>query len=211
VRRPAVLAVLLLALPATALGAREQRVGANLDGDARGELLEPVKVADGSGFAQVAYRLDDLCEADHVMHEYRLHRPQDQAAVQVAETDGDRERPEVRIIASSGAAGRAGIVKVVRLTDQDAPASCPKPRTLFLWSSTNPHPGTPKGWGVAAFGVRYAAVRHGSARRDILITDSLAGPQDSYARPSRRRVTRWRYDRAKDRYAIASSRTTKLR
>lgn len=210
-RRPAALAVLLLALPATALAVGERRVGANLDGDARGELLEPVKVADPSGFAQVAYRLDDLCEADHVMHEYRLHRPQDHAAVQVAETDGDRERPEVRIVASSGAAGRAGIVKVVRLTDQKPPAACPKPRTLFLWSSTNPHPGTPKGWGVAGFGVRYVAARHGSARRDVVITEGLAGPNDAYARPSRRRVTRWRYDRAGDRYTIASSRTTSIR
>jgi hypothetical protein len=209
-RRPLLVAALLLALPATALAIDDGRVGANLDGDARAELLEPEKVADSYGYEQVAYRIDDLCEADHVMHHHRLHSPQDNAAVQVAETDGDRERPEVRIVASSGASGRAGIVEVVRLTDQPA-GGCPQPSTLLLWSSTNPRPRAPKGWAVASFGVRYRAARPGSARRDVVITDHLAGPEDSYARPSRKRVTRWRYDREPGRYVIASSRITRLR
>jgi hypothetical protein len=209
-RRSALLAVLLVALPATAFAVDDGRVGANLDGDARGELLVPDKVKDRYGHEQVAYAIEDLCEADRVMHHYRIQRPMDNAAVDVAETDGDRERPEVRIVASSGAAGRTGIVKVVRHSHADGQA-CPRPRTLFLWSSTNPRPRAPKGWSVASFGVRYRAIMGVSGRRDVVITEGLAGPGDSYAQPSRQRVTRWRFDRKLDRYVVRSSRTTRLR
>ena len=157
-------------------------------------------------------------EFDTLRYGYRVERPilQDDcrtyrlapyhdtyALLEARELDGVAERPEILLEGRSGAAGRAGITKVLR--HGAVAGTCAAPRTLFSYSSRTPSPRPPRGFYVASYGV---TVRKD---RSLRLFEALARNSEPAIAARRQRVSVWRYSAAKDRFTRRSSRTTTIR
>jgi len=187
----------LLAVPAFARSITEP-TKVNLDADPDPEQIVPLTVADASGIPQKSIVIYDQC--DGTEHAYKLGTPQDNVDVLVQEVDRTTARPELRLIGSSGAAGGVGFILLARLGSDKLTSGCPMIVPLFRWTSTEPSPKPPKGYSVSNFGVRYKDLTPRYQGKEIELTEGLASRRDPPCCPSRRRVSRWRYDSSRDRY-----------
>lgn len=168
-------------------------VTANLDSDAHRERVASVEVRDEFDYVQHRIVLEDDCR------NFALSRAYDQVArLRAAEIDDVTARREVHFELRSGAAGRAGLTRVVRL--DRAPDGCSRPRVLWTYSSTRPVPGPPRGYYVANYG---ATVRRGRIR----LHEYLARNDQPPIAARRERISTWRYDRARGRFTRRSVRT----
>jgi hypothetical protein len=200
---PIALALALFAVPALAdSGAGTSSIkgptSVNLDADPDLEEIMPLTVADPSGFPQKSIVVYDQCRGTELG--YHLGTPQENVDVVVQEVDGTTSRPEIRVIASSGASGRVGFVLLARLGSDKLTTGCPMVVSLFRWSSTDPSPKPPKGYSVSNFGIRYKDLTPRYQGKEIELTEGLAGNSDALCCPSRKRVSRWRFDAKRDAY-----------
>jgi hypothetical protein len=187
----------LLAVPAFARSITES-TEVNLDADPDPEQIVPLTVADPSGIPEKSIVVYDQCGGTE--HAYKLGTPQENVDVLVQEVDGVTARPELRLIGSSGAAGGVGFISRARLGSDRRTGGCPKIVPLFRWTSTEPSPKPPKGYSVSNFGVRYKDLTPRYQGKEIELTEGLASRRDPACCPSKRRVSRWRYDSSRDRY-----------
>ena len=198
--RAAIIAVALAlaSLPAFASGAITEATQLNLDTDPDLEEIVPLTVSDPDGGPQKSIVLYDSCGG--TQQAFRLGTPQDNVDVVVQEVDGTTASPEIRLIGSSGAAGRVGIVLLARLGSARATRGCPSVVSLFRYSSVDPKPRPPKGYAVAGFGVRYKDLTSRYRGKEIELVEGLARRGGALCCPSRKRVTHLRYDTKRDRY-----------
>lgn len=163
--------MLILALAAALI---TSPVSVNVDVDPERERLVPEIVEDVHGFEQRRVVLEDGCGR------FRLLPPHDTIAVMTArELDDVTDTREILVEGRSGAAGRAGTTRVLRF------AGC-RIRTLFAYDSARPRHRAPRGWYVAAYGLR---ARRGTLRLD----EYLARNSEPAIAASRRRISVWRY------------------
>ena len=217
-RSPAVALALVLALPGVALADRlvlgpdaTEPVEVQLDGDAHLERLVPERVRDSVGFEQRRIVLEDDCGPEGAGRRIRLSSLHDRAVATLVEADRE-PRTEIEVHASSGASGRVGQVKVVRLgaPRPGAALRCEALHTLFSYFSTRPRYRPPRGWYVNGFGIRLAEYARRYRGKEIRLDESLGDRDDPGCCPSRRRISHFRLGRG-DRYVRYRTRTIPLR
>lgn len=146
----------------------------NVDADKAYERLIPQAVEDRHGYEQRRVVLEDGCGR------LVLLRPHDSIATMDArEVDGATTRDEIVVEGRSGAAGRYGTTRVVRMD------GC-RPRALFSYRVDRPPYRAPRGWYVATYGVRVARGR-------LRLDEYLARNGRPEVTASRRRTSTWRY------------------
>ena len=181
----------------------------NLDADADLEEIVPLTVSDPTGAPEKSIVVYDRCGGTE--HAFKLGSPQENVDVVVGEVDAATSRPEIRFIGSSGAAGRVGQIVLARLGSEDIKTGCPMLVSLFRYSTVDPSPRAPKGYAVAGFGVRYKDFAPRYQGKEIELTEGLASKHDALCCPSRKRISRWRYDSKKERYVRYLARVVKRR
>ena len=193
-------AVLALATVPGLAGAKtiSEATQINLDTDPALEEIVPLTVSDPTGSPEKSIVVYDECGG--TQNAYKLGSPQENVDVVVGEVDGASSRPEIRFIGSSGAAGRVGQIVLAHLGSDRAQTGCPALVSLFRYSSVDPSPRPPKGYAVAGFGIRYQDLTARYRGKEIELTEGLASGHDALCCPSRKRISRWRYDPRKDRY-----------
>lgn len=211
---PIAAALALLAVPALAdTGSGTSSItgptSINLDADPEPEEIVPLTVADPSGFPEKSIVVYDQCDGTELG--YKLGTPEENVDVVVQDVDATTSRPEIRVIGSSGASGRAGFVLLARLGSDKVTTGCPMVVSLFRWSSTDPSPKPPKGYSVSNFGIRYKDFTPRYQGKEIELTEGLAARGDALCCPSRRRVSRWRFDAKHDSYVRYSTKLKRLR
>ena len=205
---PPLLALAVLAAVPLARGQVTKPVEANLDSDPAPERLVVTDIQAGQ-FTQHNVQLQDTCDGAPVTYDL-LPKPQDVIdRLRVVRAEG-RKRPDTLVVAVSGASGRAGVAELERYDDAqtaEADGGCTQPKVLFSYDSTNPRPRPPRHFTVAGFRVSVRNLTKRFHGREIRLVEGLAGPHDALCCPSRLRVTRLRYDRARDRYVRYAVRT----
>jgi hypothetical protein len=155
----------------------------NLDGD---RAKEEVIAADHHNCAHTEFRayvhLRDRCRGA-----WRTYDLQSEGDVlqrfRIANADGRTTRPEVFFVTRRLGPVARGIAEVVRLDDR--PSGCARVRALFRYS-----PGDPA---LQSFDVELKNVAPQFPGLEIVLTEAKEVAQ---------RVTRYRYDRTRDRYVV---------
>ena len=114
----------------------------------------------------------------------------------VRDLDGVTKRPEILIDARNGAAGHAGIVKVVRYTGR----GCASPRTLFRYATDRPQLAPPAGYGITQFWVNVRNYERRFAGLELRLSEYYVDGDDSLCCPSAVRRTFFRYSRCRGAY-----------
>jgi hypothetical protein len=177
--------ILALAAALAASGPIEEPLTTNADADEALEQLVPDPVKDEFGFEQRRVVLEDDCGSFVLLPVHDTI-----ASMSAREIDGATKQREILVEGRSGASSRAGMTRVLRFTD------C-KVRALFAYDSNKPRYKAPRGWYVAAYGVR---VRRGR----LTLDEYLARDDKPAVTASRRRTSVWRY--AKTRFVRTSVR-----
>ena len=181
----AVLLPLALAAPALAQGVQTLKT-AQLDRDTALESLVPEIKRDRFGFEQRQAVLRDRgCRARVLMGPHDVL-----AELRAREIDGRGGRKEILVEGRDGAAGRAGVTRVLRKPD-----GCRRPRVLFDYSSATPDPPPPSGYDVASYGARVT-------RGQIEVTEDLARDGEPAVSAEESRQIIWRYDRISGRFEV---------
>ena len=191
----------VLAAVPLAHGQVTKPVEADLDSDPAPEHLVVTDVTTDQ-FTQHNVQLQDTCAGAPVSYDL-LRQPQDIIdRLRVVRAVGG-DRPDILVVAVSGASGRAGVAELERYDDAQpgsGEGGCTQPKVLFSYDSTNPRPRPPRHFAVAGFRISVRNLTRRFRGREIRLVEGLAGPHDALCCPSRLRVSRLRYDRARDRY-----------
>jgi hypothetical protein len=121
---------------------------------------------------QGAWRTYDLHSEGDVLQQFR-----------VVNADGRTRRPEVFFVTRRRSLVAHGIAEVVRLDSR--PSACPRVRALFHYEPTDP--------GLQSFDVELKDVARQFPGLEVILTEGREIAQN---------VTRYRYDRARDRYVV---------
>jgi hypothetical protein len=157
----------------------EQRV--NLDGDRPKEEVVAADTHDCQhttfrAYVHVrdrcrgAWRTYDLDSESHVLGRFRI-----------VNADARTRRPEVFFVTQENSPVAHGVAKVVRLDDR--PSACARVRELFSYTPTNP--------AVFSFDVELKDVTRQFPGLELVLTEGREVAQT---------ITRYRYDRKRDRY-----------
>jgi hypothetical protein len=193
------------ALPGAAVAASSTEV--NLDGDPEPERLVVRDIVTGDPPYQLTQQtaaIEDTCAGQPAAFEL-LREPEDHVdTLRALQAQDIGERPEILVLASSGAAGRAGAAKLARYED------CASARTLFSYDTATANRRLRR-YGVAFFRVSLRNLTRRYAGREIRLTEGLATRSDALCCPSRRRVTLLGYNAGRDRYVAYSRRVVRVR
>jgi hypothetical protein len=207
-----------------ALAASNRPRSANLDSDPALERVVPrslCEAADGTltppqprcaddQFKRRRIEIEDSCAG--AVHAIPISSVQDFVyRLRVVEADGATSRPEVFFDIRSGATGRGGEARVVRLDDA-APGACPKALTLFRYPSRATLGPVPRGasghddWSpsLGNYSRRYRG-------REIRLTETYVDRNDAFCCPSFKRVSYFRYNRARERYVRYLTRVSRIK
>lgn len=184
------IALLLLAIPATALAGHDgnaKPVRANLDGDPQLERLSVRHVRGQEGMHRPVLR--DDCDAHPVS--WRLSPAHERVAVLgVRELDGRSARPEIHTESRSGIAGGAGVARVFRYLRSGS--GCSSPKRVFAYSTGKPKPELQDDLWVTNFAVNIGNYRARTRALEISVYESLAYTDQPAAAATGGRTTHWR-------------------
>ena len=187
------LAVLLSAfgLAAAPPGQIDRPLRANLDADAASEIVQPEAVGK-------RWRLALIDQCQEKEQRYVLSPAYDFVdRLEVAEADGNAKAPELLYSLRNGA-GNAGTVRIAKL---DGPAkACPKPATLFTYTTARPTARPPAGYVLADFEVTVKENASRYAGREIRVVEQYAKGRSMLCCPSASRTTWFRLDPKKKAY-----------
>ena len=191
--------VLLLAAPASAWVGPEQRIG-DLDGDGQGETVSAKRVdipGVANAFDQTEIRVADTCP-DGQQFEARIAGPQDNLALMRLKAADTRPGREVFVDLRSGAAGRLGEARLVAWRER-AGFPCAAPRNLFFYKDpSRPPRGATRSVSSFLISVRNVVRRYRGL--EIALDERFLRRGDANCCGTFKKVTYWRYSRARDRY-----------
>ena len=160
-----------------------------------------------------ARRLDEFRFAprveDDCLGARRLGPVNEAVAIEAIKVRTSAAPPLLWTSGSSGATGRVGHFRLHRLGPPPGVGGCPTLKTLFAFPG-DPRfrlPRPPRGTDPGSFSARPRVV---DGRLQIRTTEGLYRVRDAGCCPSFARTTDWRYDRERDRYVRARSRTRRL-
>ena len=138
--KPALLALAaaaVLGVPAALAARADQPIRENLDDDPEEELAIPQPLgADGGSRRRVV--VVDSCHYRSTV--YIVSPVYDKVDfLRAMDVDGRRPAKEILFSMSNGTSGQSGYFKLLRMATPLRPANaCPRPKTLFTWSSSRP-------------------------------------------------------------------------
>lgn len=195
----AALLALVLAAPAAAWVGPEQKVG-DLDGDGQGETVSSKRVdikGVANAFDQTEVRVADTC-ADGRQFDARIAGPQDNLALMRLKSADTRPGREVFVDLRSGAAGRLGEARLVAWR-QRAGFPCRAPRNLFFYKDpTRPPRGATRD--VSSFLISLRNIVRRYRGLEIALDERFLRRGDATCCGTYKKVSYWRYSRARDRY-----------
>jgi hypothetical protein len=214
-----------LVLPAGTAGAAERSVSADLDGDGAAERvvarqlceaidggsLRPAQPPCGDGeFPRQRIEIEDSCSGQLVTHV--ASSVQDNVyRLRVREADGLTGGPEVFFDLRSGATGRGGDIRVVRL---DQSGGCSVVRTLFRYPARATRGAIPKRRGAVgrdSFSVSVRELQRRYRGRELRVTETYVDRDDAFCCPSFRRVSLWFFARNLDSYVRYKTRVKRIK
>jgi hypothetical protein len=202
VRKLSLTALLALAVsaPAFAFTGVVTKHG-DLDGDAAKETVYTSRVdlpGVADEFDQTEVRVSDTCAATPV--DQRIGGPQDGLVTLKLRRIDTRKGAEVFLDMRSGASARQGEARVVAWRKHSG-TPCRKARNLFKYKSTKPtHPPRGTNGEVSSFEVK---VRERAARyrgKEVVLSEVFTRPGEPLCCGSVRKLSYWRYSRARDKY-----------
>jgi hypothetical protein len=130
--------------------------------------------------------------------------------LRVVELDGTTERPEIFFTIRSGASGRGGELRIVRYGESGG--TCPGARRLFRYPIKSTLGRIPRGAvGRVNFYASVRDVRKGFPGREVRLVETYVDRDDAFCCPSFRRVSFFRFDRARDLYVRYATRVRRIR
>jgi len=223
------LALTLLLVPAAvASGDAAGPISANLDNDPQLERLVPEEVCESiktgsdrptpppcgeTEFSRHRIVVQDTCPGDQPRR-ITLSSVQDTVdRLRVVEADGKTKRPEIFFDMRSGATGRGGEIRVVRYSPP-AGIACHggKARRLFRYPSHATLGRIPRGAaGHDSFSAFLGNYERRFAGKEIRVIETYVDRDDAFCCPSFRRVTYFRFSRARDEYTRYRTRVTRIK
>jgi hypothetical protein len=220
----ALAAFALLAIPSLAAGqgVTEPKV-VNLDGDPALEQVIPQEVCTSltSGAAAAVCTNDQYPQRRIVIEDTCNNTPRAvvvssvQDAVyrlEIANLDGLTPRPEIYFDMRSGAAGRVGDTRIVRLDDPVTAGACEQVRTLFRYPSRRTRGKVPRGAKYRDnYGVRVKEFSKRYPGKEVRLTETYVDRNDPFCCPSFKRTSYFGYSGGKDVYERYSTRVTRIK
>jgi hypothetical protein len=203
--------MLAFATAAPAFVGPEQRSG-DLDGDGDAETVRAARVdlpRIDDQFDQTDIRVSDSCGGQAL--DQRVAGPQENLALLKLKAADTRPGLEIFSDLRAGAAGRVGEADLVAWRPAQG-FPCRVPRRLFHYESANPTR-APKGasGGVGSFLVSLRDKTRRYRGLELTLDERFLGARDPACCPRTRKVTRWRYSRARDRYIRYQTRVKRIR
>ena len=220
-----VLAGLLAVTALPAARAAEKTISANLDSDPApeqvagrllcgttdGKLVVPQPTCSTDQFPQRRIEVTNACAGKP--YTYAISSVQDFVdRLRVTEADGATARPEIFFDIRSGASGRGGEARVVRIRDE-GPQGCP-PGVERLWSypSRSTLGRVPRGAsGHDSWSPTLRDFSRHFKGKEIRLRETYVDRNDAFCCPSFARTTFFRFNRAKDRYVRYSTRVKRIK
>jgi hypothetical protein len=189
-----------------------QQKSGDFDGDAGAETARAVRVdipRVENAFDQTQIRVSDSCDGQAL--DSPVSGVQDNLALMRLKQADGRAGDEVFFDLRSGAAGRVGEARLVAWRSS-AGFPCRVPRDLFLYETERPTR-VPKGGNgdVASFliSIRERTKRYRGL--EVALDERFLRPGDANCCGSIKKVTYWRYSRARDAYVRYASKLRRLR
>ena len=205
-RRPAILAALILALtfaaPASGLF-REKSVSGNLDSDSNIEKVVAERVPDPTDpnddtLAQTAVDVVDQCGSTEVR--VRIAGPQE-ALAELKLVDADTH-PGKDVLADlrSGASGRVGEVRLVSWRPTSGTPICAEAHDLFKYQSAHPTHRPPHSVAMTDFVVSVKNFTRRFRGNELRLSEGWATRTDALCCPTYEKLSFYRYVKARDRF-----------
>jgi hypothetical protein len=205
-RRPAILAVLVLALvlaaPAWGLF-RSKSVSGNLDSDANIEKAVAEKVPDATdpnddSLAQTAVDVVDQCGPSEIR--VRVAGPQEALVVLKLVNADTHAGKDVLADLRSGASGRVGEVDLVSWRPNPGAQICAGPHYLFKYNAAHPTHAPPRTVSMTDFVVSVKDFTRRFRGNELRLSEGWATRTDALCCPTYEKLSFYRYVKARDRF-----------
>jgi hypothetical protein len=202
VRKLTLTAILALALAAPALGfsGTVTKTG-DLDGDSAKETVYTAKVdlpGVADEFDQTEVHVSDTCGSTTI--DQRISGQQDGLVTLKLRRIDTRRGAEVFFDMRSGASARQGEARVVAWRKHSG-TPCRKARSLFKYRSTKPtHRPSGTTGEVSSFDVKVRERARRYRAKEVVLSEVFLRPGEPFCCGSVRKLTYWRYSRARDKY-----------
>jgi hypothetical protein len=206
------LSALLVGVLLPAAQGANRTISANLDSDRSLEQVVPRQVcesADGAltvppcsddQFPRRRIEIEDSC--DGKPYTFAISSVQDFVnRLRVTNADGTTKRPEVFFDIRSGATGRGGEARVVRIVNDRQVGICPRTQVLFRYPRKSTLGRIPRGAaGRDSWSPFLRDFTHRYRGKEIRLVETYVDRNDAFCCPSFERVTYFRFSRQRDRY-----------
>jgi hypothetical protein len=223
--RPALVVVVVLSLGGLALAASDSPLSANLDSDPALERVVPrqlCEAADGTltasppacsddQFPRRRIEVEDSCGGKPYV--FAISSVQDFVdRLRITNADGTTKRPEIFFDIRSGATGRGGEALVVRILDERPGQVCPRVEVLFRYPSKSTLGPIPRGAvGHDSWSPVLRDFTHHYRGKEIRLIETYVDRDDAFCCPSFKRVSYFRFSRAKDAYVRYRTRVSRIK
>jgi hypothetical protein len=187
----------------------ERLVVRELCQSADGELTPPQPRCGNDQFPRRRIEIEDVCNGQPAS--LLVSTVQDDVSkLRVLEADGRTARPEIFFDLRSGATGRGGDVRLVRL--DEVTGACPRTLALFRYPSRSTRGAIPRGAAFRdSFSVSVGDRRKRYRGKEIRVTETYVDRDDAYCCPSFRRDTYFFFARRVDRYVRYGTRVRRIK
>jgi hypothetical protein len=176
-----------------------------------GNVILPQPTCGEGQLSRRRIEIEDRCNGQPVQHVISSAQD-DVSRLRVKEADGATAQPEVFFDLRSGATGRAGDIRVVRL--DDVAGGCSTARTLFRYPSRATQGRIPRRRGAAgrdSFSVSLRELRKRYGGREAQVIETYVDRDDAFCCPSFRRTSRYRFARSRDAYVRYATRVKRIK
>jgi hypothetical protein len=203
VRKLSLTALLAIGLAAPAFGfSGTVNKRGDLDGDSYRELVYTAQVDlpdVDTEFDPTVINVNDRCESGDFVDE-RISGRQDNVVTLKLRKIDTRKGREVFFDMRSGASARQGEARVVAWRKHSG-ATCRRARDLFKYRSTHPtHPPRGTNGEVSSFDVKVRERARRFRGKEVVLSEVFTRPGDPLCCGTVRKLSYWRYSRARDKY-----------
>jgi hypothetical protein len=218
------LAALLVVGMLSAAHAADKTISANLDSDPALEHVVPRQLCEAPDgkftvppppcsddqFPRRRIEVEDSCDGKG--YTFAISSVQDFVdRLRVTNADGRTKRPEIFFDIRSGATGRGGEAQVVRIVDERR-GVCPRSRILFLYPDKSTLGPIPRGAiGHDSWTPVLRDFTHRYRGKEIRVIETYVDRNDAFCCPSFKRVSYFRFTRAKDVYVRYRTRVSRIK
>jgi hypothetical protein len=228
-RRPSnaafALAALLVVAMLPAAHAADKTISANLDSDPAlehvvprqlceapdGKLTAPPPACSDDQFPRRRIEITDSCGGKP--YTFAISSVQDFVdRLRITNADPTTKRPEIFFDIRSGATGRGGEARVVRILDERPGQVCPRGEILFRYPRKSTLGPIPRGAiGHDSWSPLLRDFTHRYRGKEIRVIETYVDRNDAFCCPSFERVSYFRFSRTKDSYLRYRTRVSRIK